>query len=231
MGMTGYGRKGLVFATALVVVNAIAVLSASAENTKMLPEGTAALPVTFTATSGEGSFESASGIELKCKADEATGEETSANLGAFHIHFTGCTSLLGSTCTGLGDASGTELWLGTFHFWLYKTSGGALSAALVYLINPTHFECAGILTIVEGCVAGGVSPLESLTTSITNTLNRTGAKQEITKVLPQESTKEIACELTQKTSEGESGASAEKTEEHISKFEQSKKAVTVLFMS
>jgi hypothetical protein len=229
--MTRLGGKALVFVTALVVLSGIAVLSASAENTKMLPEGTTASPVTFTATSGEGSFESASGIEVKCKADEATGEGTSANLGAFHIHFTGCTGLLGSKCTGLGDTEGTILTLGTFHFWLYKTSGGALSAALVYLVNPTHFECAGVLTIVEGCVAGGVSPLESLTTSLTNTLERTKSKQEITKVLPQESTSEIACELTQKTSEGAAGASAERTVEHISKFEQNCKAVTALFMN
>jgi hypothetical protein len=228
--MTRVGKKVLVLVAALVALNAIAVLSASAENTKMLPEGTAASPVTFTATSGEGSFESASGIEVKCKTDSATGEATSANLGAFHITFTGCTSLLGSTCTGLGDASGTLLWLGTFHFWLYK-NGEKLSAALVYLINPVHFECAGVLTIIEGCVAGGVTPLESLTTSLTNTLERTKSKQEITKVLPQESTKEIACELSQKTSEGAAGAFAVRTVEHISGFKKGGGAVTVLFMN
>lgn len=216
---------------AILAINGIAVLSAaSAENTKMLPEGTAASPVTFTATSAEGKFEAADKLVVKCKTDEATGEGTSANLGAFHIHFKGCTGLLGVTCTGLGDETGTILTLGTFHFWLYK-NGTTLSAALVYLVNQTHFECGGVLEEVEGCAAGAVTPLESLTNSLTNTLKQEKAKGTISKVLPQESTTEIACELKSKTDTGETESSGEETTELISGFKKGGSAVTVLFMN
>jgi hypothetical protein len=216
---------------AIAALNGLAILSASAaENTKILPEGTPASPLTATGTSGEAKFETSSGIELKCKAGAGSAEATSANAGFYHGEAKGCTSLLGSTCTGLGDDSGIILLLGTFHFWLYK-KGTVLSAAGIDLLNPVHFECGGVLDVVEGCIAGAVTPLESLTTSLIGTLNESHAKNEITKVLPPESTKEITCELTVRTGEGEAGGLGEQGTGIGSEFKKAGSTVTVLLMN
>jgi hypothetical protein len=84
-----------------------------------------------------------------------TSEETSPpRLGRFHIVFRGCVgeeSGLKVKCTGLGDSTtGETLMLGEYHL-VYDTGGTELGVAILFLVEPVHLTCLGIiLNIVEG---------------------------------------------------------------------------------
>src|SRR5665811_98213 len=55
-------------------------------------------------------------LEVLCAKTKSEGSlETGGKLGTFHIAFEGCDTSVGGTCTGLGDAAGTILALGTLH--------------------------------------------------------------------------------------------------------------------
>jgi len=102
--------------------------------------------------------------ETKCPEVLYEGEQTSARLGVFHLHWHKCTTSLGGTCTGLGDETGLVLALGTAHLVEDKlTSEGTLGAAALILVEPTHYACkVGFVTTlinVSGEVLCLVSPL------------------------------------------------------------------------
>lgn len=81
----------------------------------------------------------------KCAEVETEGEQEGTGLlGSFHLHWKGCTTNLGGTCTGLSDAAGTLLGLGTWHLVFDKLSSeGSLGVAILLLIEQFHFTCEG----------------------------------------------------------------------------------------
>jgi hypothetical protein len=95
--------------------------------------------------------------------------EAKKPLGAFHIKYTGCTTNLGGTCTGLGDAAGERLVLGTFH--IVYDSLATLGAAMLFLLEHGHYACviAGItkLLLVLGQYLCLLTPINALTKSLT----------------------------------------------------------------
>jgi hypothetical protein len=130
-----------------VFVAAVAVAStASAALPKVLPETGVAREWTG---KSEGVVELKGPTSVECTEAPATGtQEANKPLGLFHIEFKNCSSI-GVKCTGLGDATGTILTLGTWHsvFDLLTT----LTAGLVFLIEKVHFNCSAlVLVLVSG---------------------------------------------------------------------------------
>ncbi len=143
---------------AILALSVVAVATAAAEEkTKVLPEPTAALPLTNTTTGGESSLVTVSGSKITCKKNSGTASMTSDNLGSFTTLFTECKGPLSTTCTGTGDPSGLIALSGTVHFWL-ALLGTTLVGALAFLIKEFKFTCTttGIseeVTVASGCQA------------------------------------------------------------------------------
>jgi len=110
-----------------------------------------------------------SGLAVKCPEVTTEGEQTGKTLlGTFHLHWKGCTTSLGGTCTGLGDESGLILALGTFH--IVFDSLTTLGLGVLFLVEPLHFTCVvGLseLLLVKGEVLCLATPTNSLTKTIT----------------------------------------------------------------
>jgi hypothetical protein len=120
------------------------------------------------------------------------------------------------------------------HYWL-ALARERLVAALVYLFTQFQFECnLDVLGLVRGCEAGLAESTERLTTLTKDVFQEeTSGVAEITKVLPQEATKEISC-ITEWNLEG-LGNRFEQTSlrgaAENEKFEQAGKSVEVLLMN
>jgi hypothetical protein len=165
---------------ALMAVFALtAALSASAFALE-LPEN---LPASTTRTStgvsnGITKF-GAVGQEAPVECTSAPGEATETSSkppsGAFHIKFEGCTTTASGItvkCTGLGDATGVILALGTWALVFDRKIGGTfegLTSAILFKNETTHFTCGG-LVLVE------VNPGETLCLHIEPTVKK--AKHE-----------------------------------------------------
>jgi hypothetical protein len=223
---------------AIFALTAIAANIANAEETKILPEPTALLPVTNKATGGPGKLLTLGGKEIKCESSSGEGSATSFNLGTFHTLFTKCTGPLGSTCTGASNPSGLIALLGTVHFWLaLLVKSGTLVAALVFLIAPFHFTCEAFgvkqLILVLGCAAAHAEPTNVLTNLTKDVFIENGTGMpDIRSVLPSGATSEIPCiTLTQINEEGAFEESAQSGTITNSKFEQNEKLISVLLMN
>ncbi|HEY4452288.1 MAG TPA: peptidylprolyl isomerase [Solirubrobacteraceae bacterium] len=161
-------RLKIIGVAALAVFAVTAMASATAFALPTLKPNTA---VTFTGTSPVGKLEvlgSALVVECEKNADEGSFAAETV-LGPFHIKFSGCSAKLGTTglgkCTGLGDTeTGVILSLGEVH--LVYDSLAPLGAAMLFLVEPTHFECKSITTVlitVEGSVLCLVTPINTPT--------------------------------------------------------------------
>lgn len=143
---------------AVFALGAFVSATASAE-VKVLPEAAES----FKGESGKGTLEVLkSKFAVTCQKDKSEGTfEAKKPLGTFHIDFEECTTIGGIvTCTGLGEASGIILTLGTTHLVFDKLGTGAeLGVGVLFLVEPTHFECAGVLQIVEGQVLCLITPV------------------------------------------------------------------------
>jgi hypothetical protein len=140
---------------ALVVMLALSGLAVSfalaAEPTKILPEPTAAAPLTATAVqSAEGHLLTVGGLEVKCKKGSGSELWMSANLGTGNVLFTECKGPLKTVCTGEGDPEGLIAAKGEVHFWLalnmvgpQKEPKSELVGALVFLLEEkgVKFTC------------------------------------------------------------------------------------------
>jgi Trypsin len=101
---------------------------------------------------------------VECTKDKSEGSfEANKPLGLFHIDFEGCKSSgVKATCTGLGEASGVILMLGTAHLVFDKLGAGAeLGVGVLFLIEATHFSCVIPLFIVEGQVLCLIKPINT----------------------------------------------------------------------
>ncbi len=111
-----------------------------------------------------------SSVEVKCP--EVTTEsvlEGKSLLGLFHLHWKGCTTSAGGTCTGLGDESGLVLALGKWHLVEDKLlSEGALGLGVLALVEHMHLACKVVfveeLILVLGEVLCLLGPLTLGTT-------------------------------------------------------------------
>jgi hypothetical protein len=156
-----------VLVLALMAVFAVSALvsataSAAFELAKILPTGEA---VTFTGESGAGTLSTLAGTTVECKSDTSEGSFSAIDpeLGPFHVDFKECTSA-GGACTGLGEAAGIILVLGTAHL-VVDTLTPALGAGVLFLVpNPVHFVCAGVLVAVSGQVLCLIKPVATKTT-------------------------------------------------------------------
>jgi hypothetical protein len=223
---------------AIFALTAAAAAMALAEETKVLPEPTAALPITNKATGGKLALITLGGKESKCEGNAGEGSFTSFNLGTFHLLFTKCTGPLGSTCTGAGDPSGLIALLGTVHFWLaLLVISGSLVGALVYLIAPFHYTCEAFgvkqLILILGCLAAHAEPTNVLTNLTKDVFISDGTGMpDIRSVLPAGATSEIPCILlNQVNEEGAFEESAQTGTIQNSKFEQNEKLTSVLLMN
>jgi hypothetical protein len=114
--------------------------------------------------------------KTKCPEVVTEGQQEGTGLlGTFHLHWKGCTTNLGGTCTGLNDTAepGTILALGTFHLVYDKLGAGAeLGVAMLFLLEHVHYTCEGgfvpkTLVLVLGEVLCLVKPVGTLTTALT----------------------------------------------------------------
>jgi len=148
MKRLGYMSLGL-----FAVLIAISVSAASA---------VAVQPVNLPETSkkytgaGEGitTYDSAQGkIECETSKSEGTEEQTGNGppSGPFHIDFGKCKNTgTGITCTGLGEATGVILALGTVKLVFDKEVGKEfkeLTVATLFETSPVHFSCSALVLI------------------------------------------------------------------------------------
>ena len=111
--------------------------------------------ITYKGESGKGTLEALKSISVvSCTKDKSEGTfEATKPLGTFHIDFEGCKASI-AACTGLGEAKEVILTLGTTHL-VFDTLAAKLSengVGVLFLVEPTHFECLGKLFVVSGQV-------------------------------------------------------------------------------
>ena len=210
--------------------------AAAEEKTKMLPES----GVTYTFTQGPGKMVQQGGSSIDCKKGKGAGTIESANLGKYEILFEECTSTGGSICTGTGDATGTLLTKGIYHFWLaLETLNGVaktLVGALVYLPEEGTGGCTLLgVTVpitVKGCEAALATPLNRLVSTTKDTFEQaSNGVQLIINVLPQEKTTEIECILLSKKGTGPFEQTSLVGVNNNSTFKKGAETVTILLMN
>ena len=82
-----------------------------------------------------------------------------------------------------------------------------------------------------GCIAGKLTPTDKLTKTATAKFVKTKSVQNVIKVLPENSIKEIECKLGEKKTAGAFERAGEETTETLEGFKQNGKAIEVLFMN
>jgi hypothetical protein len=181
--------------TAVLALTGITATIAQAAEPNILPEATGASPIRATSSSGLSAF--GNGIlSIESAKSTSTVELNSLKLGFFDLQLEESkNALTGGKCTGLLDiTSGVVLALGTFHIRDYK-EGTNLRTAAVFLIRPVHFSCPGALIVIEGCVAGKLTPESTLTKTLIVTMAKTGGDNDIITVLNEANTAEEACQF------------------------------------
>jgi len=211
---------GLAF---IAMLSLTAILAATANAAATLPSllpaaGAGEAHVLSSFTSKKSTF-NGSLEAISSEKDEGTLEGTSLKLGLVDVLFLESKDALGTTCTGLGDATaGSILALGTYHLKDYN-AGPTLRVALVVLLTPVHFECgSAISAVVSGCVAGALTPENVKTKTLTGTLVKKGEDNAIITVLNEENTATELCQLLSVTNGGATKLSSEETTETITNF-------------
>lgn len=147
---------------AVFALSVVASTTASASVT-VLPEKQ---EIKWTGESGKGTLEVLKSIfNVVCQKDKSEGTiEKDKPLGLFHIDFEGCKAAI-AACTGLGEANEVILTLGTYHLVFDSLTPKLVNAGIgvLFLVEPTHFECGGKLFIVEGQVLCLIKPTNTLT--------------------------------------------------------------------
>jgi len=172
------------------------------------------------------------GVEaIESKKDEGTLEGTSLKLGLIDLLFLETeATLLKAKCTGLSDTvSGSVLVLGTYHIRDYN-AGPTLRVALIVLLLPVHFECSTLSAVVSGCVAGQLTPENTLTKTLTVTLKKKSEDNEIITVLNEENTGTELCQLKSQLNGAATKLSSEETTEETMSVTQNGAAIELLVM-
>ena len=119
-----------------------------------------------------------SSLEVTCKKTTSEGTlEVGGKLGSGHTAFEGCGTNAGGTCTGLGDAAGTVLALGTGHL---ATNTALTVGYILGLTEHLHYSCTvlGItkLLLVLGEYICEVTPINALAGKLTIKCNKGAEK-------------------------------------------------------
>ena len=233
--------------TTLLTLLALATITATAsaaEPTKILPEPTAAKPVTATSKGGRSKFETIGGFAIACTRYTGSASFTNANLGTGKALFEGCTTTLSTACTGTGDATGTFEMQATLHYVLalemLTSTTATLVPALAQLVRQFSIACTGglrLTLLLRGCLAGKVDSTEKLVAS-NSVLFEEFAKGEnkILSVLMEEAKKEIPCLLEESitaggTEEFELASMVQESAAVLEKWTQGGETINVLLMN
>jgi hypothetical protein len=220
---------GMAFMVILALSSITAATAAAETLPNVLPLATAAEPITSTSSSSKASFGSSGLTEVTSATSlgEATSTGTEGNAGTFHETYYGFKNVALGTCTGTGDGSGIVLVLGTYQDKDADLAGN-LIVAVLFLINQVQFVCGSTLITVTGCVAGNLTPLSKLATSLTITLNRVSNDNEITSYLSTTGLPEFCLLLAKSLGSTELFALNQTID--LSGFKQGGKAIEVLVM-
>jgi hypothetical protein len=157
--MKRFRLAGLAAIAAFASFAAITTSAFALELPENLPTLAAGETRTFTAVSGATTTTTtlhAEGQEvINCSAapGEGTEETSKPPKGAFHIKFENCTTSAGGVtvkCTGLGDANGVILALGTWALVFDKLIGKpfeGLTTAILFKNELVHFTCGGLVLV------------------------------------------------------------------------------------
>jgi hypothetical protein len=198
---------------AILAISAIASATASAE----LPEFSPAKNVIKESVGGKATFEQKEGIApVSCTSSKGTGEITGAKVGKFDELYLGCTAPLAGKCTGLNDKTAGSILVKGVTDLRYITK--KTDVALIFLIEPVHFECEKLIELVEvtGCVVGLVTPLNTKTKTFTVKLKGTKGVQDVTEVLNEKNTANESCKLESEINGGAKKQSSQTQEDTIS---------------
>jgi len=223
---------GLAFMAILAFASIGAATAAAETLPNVLPLGTEAAPVTFNSESGESVFGTKGLAEVNSKTSLGTSKSTGTegNAGTFSQTFYTVKQPLLGTCTGTGAASGTVPVSGSYKD-VDADLASKLIVAVLFLLNTVNFSCGSTAVTVAGCVAGELTPLKTLSKTLTVTLATTGSPENnvITSYLNAKS-ESTSCLLLAKVGAGSTELSAQKTTQTLSGFKQSGAAVEVLVM-
>jgi hypothetical protein len=164
-------RKLRMLGFALLTVFALSALAAAtaSASVEVLNEKHELLAAqeTWKGESGKGTLEGLKGKKVVCQSDTSEGTiEAKKPLGLFHIEFGGCKGEGVVPCTGLSDEPEHILVLGTYHLVFDKLGSlekKELGIGILFLLEPVHFECLGVLFFVTGEVLCLIKPVDELT--------------------------------------------------------------------
>jgi hypothetical protein len=198
----------------------------------ILPEGTAAEPVTATTTTGETEFGNGF-IKITSKTSTGTESRNATKSGAFTNRYKSVKDTLGSACKGMKDTEAETVTLsGTFHVRDYK-EGTSLRTATIFSLNEYAFDCGSLETKMAGCVAGALAPENMKTKTLTITLARNGSLSDnkIITVLKEQNEGNETCQLLAKMGAGAFELSSLVATLTASEFKKAGAAVEVEVMS
>jgi hypothetical protein len=194
---------GIAVTALLMLTAALAATAMATTVPNILPQGTAAEPVTATTSTGETEFGNGF-IKIISKSSTGTESGNATKSGAFTNKYKGVKDTLGSGCKGTKDTEAETVTLsGTFHVRAYK-EGTSLRAATIFSLNEYTFDCGSIETKMTGCVAGALLPENTKTRTLTITLARNGSVNDnkIVTVLNEGNTENEKCQLLAKMGSG-----------------------------
>jgi hypothetical protein len=223
---------GIAIVAMLSLAVSMAASASAATVPNVLPAGTAAEPVTATASSGETEFGNGF-IKVTSKKSTGTQSGNSTKLGAFTNKFKETKDTLGSACKGSKDTEAETVTVsGTFHIRDYKEGGVTLRVATIFLLNEVKFTCGSIEVTTVGCVAGALTPENAKAKSLTVTLARNGTLNDnkIVTILNESNTENETCQLLAKMGAGALELSSQVQTSTVTEFKKNGAAVEVEVM-
>jgi hypothetical protein len=230
-------------------LTAIPVTTASAEETKILPEPTEAAPLEGT-TPQAGAFRllSTGGSEIKCGDNLNVFIFIFPNRGKEKVLFEKCTSALSTKCTGGGATTTGDIKLELeVNFWLallmLKPSGTELVGALVFLfpsalaiecVNSTKTVKIEVVVQAKSCFAAQVeaASLNKLISKANAAFTEfSSGETQILEVLPAGATSEIQCLPTIKVNGGSAELVALEGKFSAETFKKGGKTITIELMN
>jgi len=238
------------FGVAVMAVFAFSAIASAAEPTKILPEPTAAAPLSASGSQPEkGDLLTVGGLEVKCLKGSGSESLTSANSGTGEVLFTECTGPLSTVCTGEGDAEGLISTKGEVLFWLALLMTGTvekptseLVGALAFLIaSPgTKFTCVNkAKTVKDEIVVTGCAAAKVETTSQNKLVSEvksvfaewSSGETKVLSILKPEATVETACLPKTSTNGGATELSAITGLFNVNTFKKGGAAITIELMN
>ncbi len=202
------------------------------EKPLLLPEPTAASPITATGKSGKVVLETKGGTKVECGKGEDTFSATKFKSGTFDVLFSECKSAL-VKCMGSEDkTAGSILLKGEFRLWYgFLSKEEVLHTSLVLLPKETKITCGELAKVtLKGCVASLLKPLKEKTKVLVAEFAQTKSVNDITKVLNEKSEK-VGCSLEASVNGGAFEPTGAQLTEELAGIKQGGKEASVEVMS